>query len=77
MIRRSVSVREQDRMDWVHVVRSEYREMPGLSLTEMQAQRLWQLDAASTRALLSTLLDTGFLRRTTTGTYIRADAGAN
>jgi hypothetical protein len=51
----------------VQRVRGEYLEMPGLSLTEHQAQRLWQLDAAACHSLF------GFLRRTPRGGYIRAD----
>ena len=54
-------------------VRGEYLEMPGLSLTERQAQRLWGLDHDTCKALLEALLETGFLRRTHQGGYVRAD----
>jgi hypothetical protein len=30
-------------------IETEYREMPGLSVTEAQAQRLWGLDNMTTR----------------------------
>jgi hypothetical protein len=68
-------VEETDACRWVHRIRSEYWEMPGLSLTESQVERLWQLDAARARMLLDVLLDTGFLRCTSNGRYVRADGG--
>jgi hypothetical protein len=54
-------------------VRGEYLEMPGLSLTEQQAQRLWHIDADACRSLFASLVDSGFLRRTSRGGYVRAD----
>lgn len=48
-------------------------EMPGLSLTERQAQRLWQIDPDACRVLFAELVETGFLRCTPRGGYIRAD----
>ena len=44
-------------------VRSEFLEMPGLRLRVDQAQRLWNLDRASCELLLSSLVETKFLRR--------------
>lgn len=55
---------------WIDRVRGEYLEMPGLSLTEQQAKRLWGLDASTCRAVFDALTQTGFLRRTTHGGYI-------
>jgi hypothetical protein len=55
-------------------VRGEYLEMPGLSLTERQAQRLWHLDPEACEALFKALVETGFLRRTARGGYVRATA---
>ncbi len=52
-------------------IRSEYREMPGLTLTEAQARRLWNLDGPTCRLVLSTLQDERFLKRTLRGTYVR------
>ena len=52
-------------------VRSEYLEMPGLKLTEAQARRLWGLDGHTCRAVLATLVDRGFLKRSANGTYVR------
>jgi hypothetical protein len=54
-------------------VRGEYLEMPGLSLTEQQARRLWGLDLTVCRAVLDALSRAGFLRRTQSGAYIRGD----
>jgi len=57
-------------------VRGEYQEMPGLSLTERQAQRLWHLEADACRCLLAALVEAGFLRQTSHGGYVRADASS-
>jgi len=53
-------------------VQGEYREMPGLKLTDAQAQRLLGIDCDTCTVVLSTLLERGFLRRTNNGLYIRA-----
>jgi hypothetical protein len=45
--------------------------MPGLRLTEAQARRLWNLDAASCGALLGALVDARFLFRTRDGAFMR------
>jgi hypothetical protein len=52
-------------------IEREYREMPGLMLTPAQAQRLWNLDATTCRAVLGTLTERGVLRRTAGGSYVR------
>ena len=54
-------------------VRGEYREMPGLSLTIPQAQRLWGLEDSTCRTLLERLVASRFLRRTRTGRFVRSD----
>ena len=54
-------------------VRSEYLEMPGLSLTPEQACCLWGVDASLGLQLLDRLVEHGFLARTDHGTYVRAD----
>jgi hypothetical protein len=53
-------------------VRGEYLEMPGLSLTLVQAQRLWGIDRDECRLLLDGLVRTGFLRKIGQGEYVRA-----
>jgi len=48
-------------------------EMPGLSLTEPQARRLWGLDEASCGALLAALVVAKFLFRTPNGAFMRVE----
>ena len=60
-------------VDWIHLIRAEYLEIPGLHLTRNQVQRLWGLDDLTCDALLEALVDVRFLRRTRTGAYIKAD----
>jgi len=54
-------------------VQGEFLEMPGLRLTEAQARRLWNLDAAACRALLDALVDSQFLFRTRDGAFMRIE----
>ena len=51
--------------------------MPGLCLTFKQAQRLWALDGATCANVLEGLLTEGFLRRTSTGIYLRSDSASD
>jgi hypothetical protein len=60
---------------WLRLVRSTYLEDPGLHLTKVQIQRLWGLDAKTCDALIHTLVESRFLRRTATQRYGRSDAG--
>ena len=53
-------------------VRAEFNEMPGLQLTPAQASRLWHLDREFCDAVLTALVETGFLIRTRHLTYARA-----
>jgi DNA-binding IclR family transcriptional regulator len=55
-------------------VRAEFVEMPGLSLTEGQAARLWQVDPTTTADLLRRLVEARFLARTGAGHYRRLSA---
>lgn len=59
--------------DLIRRVRGEYLEMPGLKLTTAQASRLWGLDPSTCQRLLSTLMDSRFLARTSDGHYRRAE----
>lgn len=61
--------------EWVQLVRAEYLEMPGLHLTKEQVGRLWGLDAPTCEALIDSLVSVGFLRRTRSAGYVRADTG--
>jgi hypothetical protein len=58
---------------WIDRIRGEYQEMPGLSLTEPQGQRLWGLTPSACREILEALRASGFLRRTYQGQYVRSD----
>ena len=51
-------------------VRAEYLEMPGLSLTLEQAQRLWNIEGRTCKALLTSLIDARFLHRTERGLFV-------
>jgi hypothetical protein len=55
-------------------IQSEYVEMPGLILTEAQAQRLWALDDRTCRLVLAILVERAFLKRTGAGAYVRASS---
>jgi hypothetical protein len=59
--------------EWVQIVRGEYEESPGLSLTCAQARRLWSLDAVLCDAVLERLIETGFLRRDHRAMFVRND----
>ena len=50
---------------------AEFREMPGLRLTTQQTARLIGVDVETASSVLTTLVDRGFLRLTTSG-YVRA-----
>jgi hypothetical protein len=54
-------------------IRAEFCEMPGLRLTPVQARRLWALDAQVCDGILRALVRDGFLRRTSDGSFLRAD----
>jgi hypothetical protein len=61
--------------DWARLIRAEYCEMAGLSLTQKQVERLWRLDPSMASGVLNHLVDEGFLRCTSNGVYVRADLG--
>jgi hypothetical protein len=52
-------------------VEAEYTEMPGLSVTLPQAQRLLGIDRDTCVVVIRTLVDRRFLRRTPQGRYVR------
>jgi hypothetical protein len=56
-------------------IRNEYLEMPGLSLTIGQAQRMWHLRQRECEDVFLALLESGFLTRTPAGAYVRAGSG--
>ena len=59
--------------EWVQIVRGEYTESPGLSLTREQAKRLWSLDAELCEAILNRLMASGFLRQSARHMFVRND----
>jgi hypothetical protein len=59
----------------VNRVRSEYMEMPGLSLKSEQVQRLCGIDDAACKAVLDTLVEAGFLLIRADGAYSRSRDG--
>jgi hypothetical protein len=54
--------------DIIGRVRAEFIEMPGLTLTVAQAQRLWGLDRSTCEWVIDKLTESGFLA------WIRGDA---
>jgi len=64
------SATESDLTFWLNRIRAEYREMPGLSLTQAQMQRLWDVDVDTCDTLIDSLLAARILRRTATGHFI-------
>jgi hypothetical protein len=53
-------------------VQAEYVEMPGLSVTLPQAQRLWAVDQRTCAEVFSRLIRSGTLRMTTKGRFVRS-----
>jgi hypothetical protein len=53
-------------------VQAEYAEMPGLSVTLPQAQRLWVVDQKTCEEVFQRLLKSGVLRMTAHGQFVRA-----
>lgn len=56
-------------------IQSEYREMPGLSLTVPQAQRLWGVDQNTCALALAMLVERRALKQTRSGRFVRAAVG--
>lgn len=52
-------------------VQAEYTEMPGLSVTLPQAQRLWAVDRQTCEEAFSRLMRRGVLRMTPKGRFVR------
>jgi hypothetical protein len=61
---------QTDLTDLLRLIRAEYRELPGLRLTQRQAQRLWNLDSTTCEAALDQLEAARFLRRTSDDSYV-------
>ena len=52
-------------------IEGEYDEMPGLSVTAAQAERLFGLDTTTCSFVLMTLIQRGTLKQTASGAYVR------
>ena len=52
-------------------IRAEYLDLPGLSLTSEQVQRLYSIDVLTSEAILAALMDVKFLAKTDAGRYVR------
>jgi len=62
-------------MMWLMRVEAEFREMPGMQLTETQMQRLWGFDRPTCDAVVQTLVTRGVLRETPTHRYALGTPG--
>jgi hypothetical protein len=58
--------------DWLHLIRAEYLEMPGLHLTKPQIQRLWSLEPQTCELVVGALVEDHFLKRTERHGYVLA-----
>jgi hypothetical protein len=54
-------------------IRREYLELPGLSLTLEQMQRLFRIDPLTCESVTAALVDLSFLARNSRGRYLRLD----
>jgi hypothetical protein len=59
---------------WLRLIQAEYREMPGLSLTRPQMQRLWGLGPDVCNELIAALIGEKILKVTAEGSYVIADS---
>ena len=64
--------RAQVMRDLTRRIQKEYAEMPGLTITLGQAQRLLAIDETTCTGRFRTLMKCGVLRRTSEGQYVRA-----
>jgi hypothetical protein len=59
--------------EWTRIVRGEYDEIPGLSLTRAQVKRLWSLNDEVCDAVLEELMLTRYLRENARHMFVRDD----
>jgi hypothetical protein len=74
-VRSTAMTAEQTDMHLVDLIQAEYREMPGLSLTKPQIQRLWSLDSATCASAVEALVSAHVLKRTIRDAYVLAETG--
>ncbi len=58
---------------WRDVIGAQYDTQPRLSLTLVQAQRLWSIDEALARYVMDSYVESGYLTLTPAGSYRRSD----
>ena len=68
---------ENDVLSLVARIECEYREMPGLRLTERQMRRMWCIDEDTCQMLVTVLVARGVVVRTHRNAYARANRGDN
>lgn len=68
---------ETDVITLVARIECEYREMPGLQLTEGQMQRMWCLDGVTCQVVITVLIARGSVVKTHRNAYARADRREN
>jgi hypothetical protein len=68
---RQITAGAQPKVDdsLVRIIRSEFREMPGMHLTRAQFRRLWDLTNADCECLLKQLVGSGFLEESRDGEF--------
>jgi len=59
-------------LEAIRRAKAEFLEMPGLKLTVAQAARLWSVDSALSRQVLSALVEARFLAETSNASFVRA-----
>lgn len=57
--------------DDLHLIRSEFQEIPDLRVSLEQAQVRWNLEPSDLELILETFVDVGFLRHSLDGPYYR------
>jgi len=58
---------------WRDIIGAEYDGLPALSLTVVQAMRLWSIDEDIARRVLDSYVESGYLTLTSEGRYRRTD----
>jgi hypothetical protein len=64
---------DTDVLTLVARIECEYREMPGLQLTEAQMQRMWRLDGDTCQTVITVLVRQGIVVKTSRNAYARPD----
>ena len=68
----AVGARTEAVRDLAQRIQAEYAEMPGLSVTLAQAQRLWAIDRHTCETVFDRLVARGVVRMTMKKQFVRA-----